>query len=277
MPNESRQNDLAAAAHNRRAWDQRVRDGGRFAVPVGDDALIEPMAKLDAAGWLGGSIEGQRVLCLAAGGGRQGPMYAAAGAEVTVVDISSAMLDIDVAVAKEKNLQLRVLETSMDDLSELGDGVFDLVIHPVSTCYLPSVDKVFAEVARVMRAGGIYISQHKQPTSLQAAPEASDRGLSLREPYYREGPLPPAPPCRHREEGTLEFLHRLEEIIGGICRAGFHIEDLVEPFHADPRTPSEGGTAFARRSHYAAPYMRIKAVRSSSEPPKRTSQLWTPE
>ena len=109
----------------------------------------DPLKVVDSLGWLSGGIEGWNVLCLAAGGGRHGPLYTAAGASVTVVDISSAMLELDRRVAEENKMRIRTFESSMDDLSMLKDGEFDLVIHPVSTCYLPSLDRLFPEVARV--------------------------------------------------------------------------------------------------------------------------------
>ena len=118
---------------------------------------------------------------------------------------------------------------------------------------------------------GLYISQHKQPGSLQAAFEASPHGYELVEPYYRSGPLPPVAGSLHREEGTLEFLHRWEELIGGLCRAGFVVEDLNEPPHA--RADAESGT-FAHRSRYIAPYVRIKARRTGES--TATRRVWTP-
>ena len=249
-----------AKQHNREAWNRMVAGKKRFTQPAKDDDLHEPLHTVDAIGWLGGDIAGKRVLCLAAGGGRQSAIYAATGAEVTVVDISPAMLELDREVAVERGLDIRVVETSMDDLVMFTNEEFDLVIHPVSTCYLPSIAKVFSEVARVTRPGGLYISQHKQPTSLQTGMERSPKGYELTEPYYRTGPLPAVKGTRLREDGTMEFLHRWEEIIGGICRSGFVIEDLVEPFHADPDAPRD---SFADRCCYTAPYMRIKARRNS--------------
>ena len=71
-----------------------VRDKQRFAIPARDEDFQEPLKILDPLGWLGGDVRGQRLLCLAAGGGKHGPLYAAAGAEVTVVDISPAMLAV---------------------------------------------------------------------------------------------------------------------------------------------------------------------------------------
>jgi ubiquinone/menaquinone biosynthesis C-methylase UbiE len=143
---------------------------------------------------------------------------------VTVVDISPAMLALDREVAAERGLELRTIAASMDALPMLAAGEFDVVIHPVSTCYLPDVHAIYREVARVLRGGGLYISQHKSPTSLQADVAPDARGYALVEPYYRSGPLPPVAGSRHREEGTLEFLHRWEDLLGGLCRAGFAIE-----------------------------------------------------
>ncbi|HMP80104.1 MAG TPA: class I SAM-dependent methyltransferase, partial [Pirellulaceae bacterium] len=154
---------------NRLAWQRMASAGHRLAKPVSAEELAAPLASVDSMGWLGPSIAGWRVLCLAAGGGRHGPLYAAAGGNVTVVDFSSEMLERDRVIARQYDLHLRLIETSMDQLSALQDSEFDLVIHPVSTCYLPEIRRVYREVARVTRPGGLYVSQHKQPASLQSS------------------------------------------------------------------------------------------------------------
>ncbi|MDP6445196.1 MAG: class I SAM-dependent methyltransferase [Pirellulaceae bacterium] len=264
--------------HNRRVWNQMVQKRKRFTRPAKDEDFQNPLATVDAIGWLGGDIRGRELLCLAAGGGRQSALYAAAGAKVTVVDISPGMLEVDREVAAERGLDVRTVEASMDDLSMLGDAQFDIVIHPVSTCYVPDIRPVYREVARVMVAGGLYINQHKQPASLQADVDASPRGYEVAEPYYRTDPLPAVQGSRLREEGTLEFLHRWEQLIGELCRAGFVIEDLVEPLHAEAE--ADRGS-FAHRSSYFAPYVRIKARRvgqASNDPANNapSAQIWTP-
>jgi SAM-dependent methyltransferase len=250
--------DSAAHDHNRRAWDARVRHRQRFTEPARDEELLEPLRIVDGVHWLGGDIRGLRVLCLAAGGGRHSTLYAAAGAVVTVVDISGAMLELDREVATQRRLDIRTIQSSMDNLPMLDDGEFDVVIHPVSTCYVPDVRRVYREIARVTRGGGLYISQHKQPVSLQADVTASARGYELVEPYYRAGPLPPVAGSLHREEGTLEFLHRWEQLLGEMCRAGFVIEDLIEPMHSDQGAAKD---SFCHRSTFVAPYVRVKARR----------------
>ena len=251
---------MSAHEHNRRAWDAMVHRKQRFAKPASDDDFAATLSELDPRHWLG-NVAAKNVLCLAAGGGRQGPIYAAAGANVTVVDISAAQLELDREVASERGIDLRTVQTSMDDLSMFSPGEFDLVIQPVSTCYIPDLPLMYQQVARVTRANGIYVSQHKQPVSLQSETQSNAHGYEITTSYFHEGPLPPVAGSLHREEGTLEFLHRWEELIGCLCRAGFAIEDLSEPLHAKP---DASRNTFAHRSQFVPPYVRIKARRTES-------------
>jgi len=245
--------------HNRQAWDQRARDRQRFTRPVKDEELKDPLKVVDPRGWLGGNITGRRVLCVASGGGRHGPLYAAAGAFVTVNDVSDLQLETDRQVAAARHMEIRTVCSPMDQLP-LDDAAFDIVIHPVATCYIPDITTAFREVARVLRPGGIYIAQHKTPTSMQADTRRSPRGYELVAPYYRKThePLPEVTGSLHREAGTKEFLHRWEQIIGGMCRCGFVIEDLSEPYHGD-RSAKPG--SWGDRSEWVAPYVRVKARR----------------
>ena len=88
--------------HNRAAWDRLAKQQNRLAKPARDEDFANPLQSVDAAGWLGPDIANRRILCLAAGGGRHGPLYAAAGADVTVVDISPTMLALDQTVARKR-------------------------------------------------------------------------------------------------------------------------------------------------------------------------------
>ena len=165
--------------HNRQAWDARVRRREVFTRPARDEDFDQPLSVVDRHGWLGPSIAGQRVLCLAAGGGSQSALYAAAGAKVTVVDISGEMLALDRQVAAERQLDITCIQASMDDLAGLASGAFDIVIQPVSTCYVPDVVRVYREVARVT------IARRTLYQSTQTAGEPAGRRPSRRPPAIR--------------------------------------------------------------------------------------------
>ncbi len=261
--------------HNRQAWNDRVRQRRRHTRTVTDKELTDPLRAVDPDGWLGGSIAGKRILCLAAGGGLQSILYAAAGGIVTVVDLSDEMLDLDRQVAAERGVQVTPVRASMDDLSPLEDAKFDIVIQPVSTCYVPHVSLVYHQIARLQAPGGLYICQHKQPISLQTAALPSPEGYIIEESYFRTEALPPAPEgLMHREGGTMEFIHRWSRLVGDLCRAGYVIEDLTEPEHQNPL--AQRGTA-AHRYCFAPPYVKLKARRTEAEPATiGVGRLWTP-
>ncbi len=251
---------------NAAAWDRLAKSHDALASPACDEAFVDARNWLGSGGpadrpWLPASLNGLEVLCLAAGGGKHGPLYAAAGAKVTVVDLSASMLDLDRQVARERKLHLELIQSSMDDLRMLKDDRFDLVIQPVSSCYLPSMAKLFVEIFRICRPGGSYMSQHKSPRNLQSSlqPNANGR-YELVYPEVRSvddsKALPPAPPSRLREVGTNEFIHSLTDIVGGICHAGFCIEDFFEPSEGE-REAARG--SFAHRAAFLPPYIRILA------------------
>ena len=101
-------------------------------------------------------------------------------------------------------------------------------------------------------------------------------GYELEEPYYRGGPLPQVAGSPHREEGTLEFLRSVEELIGELCRAGFMIEDLLEPVHGNAsgagRVRSSQPLRRAVRS-----YQRVASSSSTvASPHGESAALWTP-
>lgn len=262
---------------NRRVWNQLATSGSLFATAATDDEISDPHRTLDGRGWLPSSLHGTDVLCLACGGGWQAILYAAAGANVTVVDLSDEMLQLDIKESQRRQLSMRTLQASMDDLSELGDATFDIVHQPVSTCYVPELRSVYNEVARVLRDDGLYISQHKQPASLQVSHRNERQQFVIGVEYYRDGPVPGQVDASYRESGAAEFLHRWEQLIGGLCHAGFVLEDLVEPCRADY---SVDVTHFGYRGRYIPPYVRMKARRrrrSREAEPETSSRLWIPD
>lgn len=258
---------------NRDAWNRLADGGSLFATIATDEELRDPLQALDGRSWLPASVAELDVLCLASGGGWQSILYAAAGARVTVVDLSPSMLDLDRREAARRGLNVTILEASMEDLSALGNATFDIVHQPVSTCYVADLAKVYSEIARVLRDGGLYVSQHKAPTSLQVIDRDARNRYLVGVSYYHRGPLPPVADESYREPGAVEFLHRWEQLVGDLCRAGFVIEDLREPYRGDPQAPPGD---YHHRGWYVAPYVRIKARRVGGTAARETKRLWTP-
>lgn len=244
---------------NRAAWDQLAGDphfAGTIELPPDRDAARDALDP-----WLAPEVtERTRVLCLGAGGGTHGPLFAIAGAQVTVVDFSAAQLRLDEQVARSRQLDLTTVLTSMDDLSTFAAETFDCVVQPVSGCYVRRLTRVYAEVARVLRPGGLYVVQHKQPASLQAGSLVESSGYRIDHPAVEGWPLAPTADqsLMHRERETYEFLHTLDSLLGGLCRSGFVIEDIYEPPRGDAWAPIG---SLEHRAAFLPPYIKIKARR----------------
>jgi hypothetical protein len=106
---------------NQKAWNQFAESGSLFAKTATDAECRNPLKTLDGRGWLPDSVAGLNVLCLAAGGGWQSVLYAAAGARVTVVDISDSMLKLDEQECRRRGFPVRTIQASMDELGILAD------------------------------------------------------------------------------------------------------------------------------------------------------------
>jgi len=263
---------------NRSAWNRLADTGSQFAETATDEECRNPLGTLDSRGWIPRSVAGMNVLCLAGGGGWQSVLYASAGANVTVVDVSDSMLRLDQQECRRRGLKVQTVRTTMEDLSMLAEDFYDIVHQPVSTCYIPDLTPVYREIARVLRDDGLYISQHKQPVSLQVSHRNERDQFVIGVEYFHRGPLPQLPDTHYREAGTTEYMHRLEQLLGSLCRSGFVIDDFSEPCRADR---SADVTHFGYRGRFVPPYLRIKArrrIRGESERDGHLSSsgLWIP-
>ena len=107
--------------------------------------------------WLG-DLRGKKILGLASGGGQQMPIFAALGAECTVLDYSRSQLESERMVAEREGYSIRIIRGDMTRPLPFADGEFDLIFHPVSNCYIREVKPVWKECWRVLRPGGVLLS-----------------------------------------------------------------------------------------------------------------------
>jgi SAM-dependent methyltransferase len=234
-------------AHNRTAWDQNVERGNRWTIPAsaaeierarhGRLELLLTPTKPVPAHWYPALLE-LPVLCLASGGGQQGPLLAAAGAKVVVLDNSPRQLGQDLLVAKRDNLSLEVVEGNATDLSMFTDEAFGLVFHPCSNCYMPSVRPIWRECFRVLRSGGVLLAGFTNPLRYIFEGERMAAGsleVRWKIPY---SDLDDRTAADRKEMildklEPLEFGHSLEDQIGGQLDAGFVLTALYEDRYAD--------------------------------------------
>jgi SAM-dependent methyltransferase len=249
---------------NRAAWDRLVEQGNRYTVPVGPEVIAAARRGEWAVGltptrpvprnWFP-ALERLETLCLACGGGQQGPVLAAAGASVTVLDLSPAQLAQDRRVAERDGLAIWTRQGDMADLSAFADGQFGLILHPVSNCFVPDVHPVWREAFRVLRPGGVLLAGFCSPALFIFDDRQVDEGnLVVRHavPYSDLASLTDEERRRCAEKGEpLYFGHTLEDQIGGQLDAGFVLAGMYED--RDPKHPL---------ARFLPTYMATRAVKA---------------
>ena len=231
-------------SYNRDAWDREVAGGeNRWSIPVSHD-VIEKARQGEFSivltenipvphRWFP-SLKGADVLCLASGGGQQGPVLAALGANVTVFDNSPAQLKQDQLVAEREALPLRTVEGDAADLSLFADESVDLVFNPCSTVFMPDVRAVWKECGRVLRHGGILMTGSMNPVHYIFDLFKMDEGaleVAHAIPYSDLTSLPKEDLDEQIGKGLpVEFGHSLTDLLGGQCAAGMMITDLYEDY-----------------------------------------------
>jgi SAM-dependent methyltransferase len=249
-------------AHNRAAWDREVAGGDNpWTRPVGpeviaaarrgDWSVVLTEQKPVPRTWFP-PLQDADVLCLASGGGQQGPVLAAAGARVTVLDASAAQLAQDRLVAQREGLPLRLEQGDMADLSRFADASFDLVFHPVSNCFAREVTVVWREVARVLRPGGVLLAGFLNPDMFVFDLDAADRGELLPRHALPYSDLTHLPPQQLEQkiaaDQPLEFSQTMADQIGGQLAAGLEITGFYEDRHRDFAPARLMPTYFATRA-----------------------------
>lgn len=236
--------------HNRLAWNKQVEKGNQWTVPVGSEAIVAARkgewtilltpTKPVPRDWLP-DIKGQQVLCLASGGGQQGPILAAAGAQVTVLDNSPGQLEQDRLVAEREGLVIATVEGDMADLSMFSDQSFDIIVHPVSNVFVPDVRPVWKEAFRVLCRKGILLAGFNNPVvylfDYGLIEQTGKLEVKYTLPYSDVEDLSKEEKQRYKDEGIpFEFSHMLEDQIGGQIAAGFMITGFYEDYDQEGNT-----------------------------------------
>ena len=109
--------------------------------------------------------------------------------------------------------KINLVEADMRDLSCMQSDFYDLVFQAESLCYIPHVKEVFSQVSSLLKRGGRYRSAFHDPVAFSLEWDGVRYGLNR---GYRQREL-------YREDGGVEFRHRLDEIFNGLLDEGFLI------------------------------------------------------
>lgn len=261
LPTDSR----SLRAYNRDAWNRAVADGSEWTIPVtaetiaaarrGEWQIVLTPTKAVPRQWFP-PLRNAQVLGLASGGGQQGPILAAAGAQVTILDNSPQQLAQDRYVAQREALPITTVEGDMADLSAFANASFDLIVHPCSNLFVPAVRPIWQECYRVLRPGGVLLAGFCNPATYifdQAQADEGNLQVRHRLPYADVDSLTPAELQRYiADEQPLEFSHTLDDQIGGQLDAGFVMTGFYEDWWAGRAIDAYMPTFIATCAHKRA-------------------------
>lgn len=245
--------------YNERAWDKQVNNGTNpWTVPVSPD-VIANARKGDwhvvltqnihvPKEWFP-ALQGLNILGLASGGGQQGPIFAAAGANVTIFDNSPAQLARDREVAERDGLEIRTIQGDMRDLSVFENESFDLIFHPVSNLFIHEIRPVWKEAYRVLKQAGTMLAGFMNPLFYIFDWDEMEKGnlkVKYKIPFsdveaYGQERL-------QKEDRPAEFGHSLADQLAGQMEAGFHLINMYEDYHTGSKIAEFIPTYIATRA-----------------------------
>lgn len=238
-------------AINAATIDQWVKDGWTWGQPIdhqtyvnaqhGDWSMVLTPTKPVPRHWFFPEMRGKRVLGLASGGGQQMPIFAALGADCTVLDFSTEQLAAEQLVADREGYQIKRLQADMTQPLPFKADSFDLIIQPVANCYVAEVLPIGRECFRVLKPGGRllvgmdnginYLIDERETSIVHGLPYDP-----LKEPALLNDQ-------RVAEDG-VQFSHTLEEQLRGQLLAGFQFIDMYEDVNGSGRLSRLGIPTF---------------------------------
>jgi len=198
----------------------------RYRIPC-DDVVYGMHGPAEGDLRLLGDVRGKRALVLGCGGGQDVVALAKMGADVAGIDPSRRQLDHAHALAAEQKVAAVFRLGTGEDLSDFESRSRDLVLSIHALNYVERLDRVFAEVYRVLRPGGQFVFSVHHPLDAMLSDEAPyfvERGY-WESPVDWEWAFPEAGvSARFRS-----WYPPVSEWVALVQGAGFRLERLLEP------------------------------------------------
>ena len=241
----------SARASNRDNWEDRVPlHEEAYAISALDDPNhLTGVIRTDLAALVPflpeGTVSGLDVCHLQCHIGTDTLSLARAGARVTGVDFSPGALQSAAKLAERLRINATWVETDVLDARAAVDGDFDLVYTSIGTInWLPDLDSWAAQIAGLLRAGGVFYIRDGHPALYAIDEDAAS--LLVRYPYFGNGHAQLwddestyAGEGKVEHSRTYQWAHPVSEIINSLIGAGLQIlrvdEGQTIPWKFGPR------------------------------------------
>lgn len=202
-------------------WDRNAAEyQGACEIPV--DIHYGPGSPNEDELKLLGEVAGKDVLELGCGGGQCSVAFALRGARVTGIDFAAGQLAFARKLAAEHGVEVDFLQRDLRDLSPFADDSRDIVFSAFALMYLDDRPRVFREVRRVLKPGGIFAFSVDHPLFRKVDLAT----LALVESYNETGP---AVDDLGELGATTMYRYRISDLHNALVDAGFVVERLIEP------------------------------------------------
>ena len=208
-------------------WGRPITHEQFVAAKAGDWSIVLTPTKPVPANWFP-DLKGKKLLGLACGGGQQMPLFAAAGAICTVLDYSERQLESERMVSAREGYEIDIVRADMSKALPFADESFDVIVHPVSNCYIREVEPLWRECFRILKPGGAllagldnginYLFDDEETTLCHSLPFDP-----LNEPALMEE--------LQKTDSGVQFSHTFEEQVGGQLKAGLVLTHLFEDYN----------------------------------------------
>jgi SAM-dependent methyltransferase len=177
-----------------------------------------------------GELEGKRVCVIGSGDNYAAFALAGMGASVTSTDISANQLEIARQRADRMGLSIHFQQADATQMEGIGQNAFDLVVSTNGFfVWIAEPDRVFRQVARILKPGGYYIFYDIHP--FQRPWKDQVNPLEMEKPYSSTGPF------QEEEIGrkNFQFNWRISDLLNPLCEAGLILRRLAESPARDAR------------------------------------------
>lgn len=226
---------------NAKTIDKWVEEGWTWGQPIDHETYVNALNgiwdvkltpnKYVPHDWFG-DLKGKKVLGLASGGGQQMPIFAALGADCTLLDYADSQLESDRMMAQKEGYAIDIVKADMSKPLPFADESFNLIFHPVSNVYVKDVRSIWKECYRVLKKGGILLAGMDNGINFLFD---DDEKLLINSLPFDPLSNPEQMKQLMDTDSGIQFSHTIEEQLGGQLEAGLVLQALYEDTNEEGR------------------------------------------